>query len=193
MLGPPGTPEADFRAIVWRHRLPREFPKNAVLAQAARLAPERSIAPELARRLDLRGTSLRHDRPGDRARSRRRRLRRAARRRRLSVSWVAIADVSHFVARGRPLDREALRRGNSVYFPDRAIPMLPERLSGELCSLRPQVDRLVLAAELALERAARSACARFHEAVIRSRARLVYDDAARVMEGRARPTCRPAR
>ena len=96
-----------------------------------------------------------------------------------------------FVAEGGALDREALRRGNSVYFPDRAIPMLPERLSGELCSLRPGVDRLVLAVELTLDARGAISGARFHEAVIRSRARLVYDAAARG-HGRARPSRRRA-
>jgi ribonuclease R len=97
--------------------------------------------------------------------------------------WVAIADVAHFVPEGGALDREARRRGHSVYFPDRAIPMLPERLSGELCSLRPGVDRLALAVELTLDARGALQGAHFDEAVIRSRARLVYDAAARVMEG----------
>ncbi len=97
--------------------------------------------------------------------------------------WVAIADVSHYVESGSPLDREALRRGNSVYFPDRAIPMLPETLSGDLCSLRPGVDRLVLLAELAVDPHGDSTLRRLAAGVIRSRARLVYEDAARVMEG----------
>jgi ribonuclease R len=97
--------------------------------------------------------------------------------------WVAIADVAHYVAPGSPLDREALRRGNSVYFPDRAIPMLPESLSGDLCSLRPGVDRLVLVAELAIVPSGDASLLRLAPAVIRSRAGLVYDEAARVMEG----------
>jgi ribonuclease R len=97
--------------------------------------------------------------------------------------WVAIADVAHYVAPGSPLDREALRRGNSVYFPDRAIPMLPEALSGDLCSLRPGVDRLVLVAELTVAPSGDASLRRLATGVIRSRARLVYEEAARVMEG----------
>jgi len=96
--------------------------------------------------------------------------------------WVAIADVAHFVRPGSALDREAWRRGNSVYFPGRAIPMLPERLSGELCSLVPDVDRLVLVVEMKIGSNGAIADARFHRAVIRSRARLSYEQAARFME-----------
>jgi ribonuclease R len=179
VLGPPGSPEADYRALVWRRRLPAVFPE-AALEQVARL--EAGLRPEhLAGRLDLReqpfltidpATARDHDdavcvEPL------------AAGAKRL---WVAIADVSHYVAPGSPVDREALRRGNSVYFPDRAIPMLPEALSGDLCSLRPGVDRLVLAVELAVERTGDARLRQIAPAVIRSRARLVYEDAARVME-----------
>jgi ribonuclease R len=181
VLGPPGTPEADFRAISWRHRLPLEFPP-AALAEAAAFDAQLDPA-EVARRLDLRAlpfvtidpvNARDHDdavyvEPGSTGH----RL------------WVAIADVSRYVPEGSALDGEARRRGNSVYFPDRAIPMLPERLSGELCSLRPEVDRLALAVELEIARDGAVRRARFHEAVIRSRARLVYEAAAEAMEGGA--------
>jgi ribonuclease R len=96
---------------------------------------------------------------------------------------VAIADVSHFVSVGGWVDAEARRRGNSFYFPDRAIPMLPDRLSGDLCSLRPEVDRLAIVVELRLLADGQVADALFHEAVIRSRARLAYEDAAGWLEG----------
>ncbi len=97
--------------------------------------------------------------------------------------WIAIADVSHFVAAGSFVDAEARRRGNSFYFPDRAIPMLPERLSSELCSLRPDEDRLVLAVELRLSAEGEILDALFHEAVIRSHAKLSYEQAADWLEG----------
>jgi ribonuclease R len=96
--------------------------------------------------------------------------------------WVAIADVSHYVREGSALDAEALYRGNSVYFPDRSIPMLPERLSGDLCSLRPDVDRLALVAELAIDRKGAATRSSFYPAVIRSQAKLNYAQAAGVME-----------
>ncbi|GAG43597.1 unnamed protein product, partial [marine sediment metagenome] len=84
---------------------------------------------------------------------------------------------------GSPIVREALQRGNSVYFPDRAIPMLPERLSADVCSLRPGTDRLVAVVELDLDASGRIVRRGFYPGVIRSRARLVYQDVAPVMEG----------
>ena len=89
---------------------------------------------------------------------------------------VAIADVSAYVQPGSVLDDEAYRRGNSVYFPDRVIPMLPEVLSNGLCSLNPRVDRLCMAAELFLDRDGKLFRSRFFEAVMNSHARLTYDE-----------------
>lgn len=88
---------------------------------------------------------------------------------------VHIADVSHYVQEGGPLDTEAKLRGTSVYFPDECIPMLPERLSGELCSLREGVDRLTLSAWMTLAPDLEVVETRFSESVIRSRRRLTYD------------------
>jgi len=87
---------------------------------------------------------------------------------------VAIADVAHYVRPGSALDREAAARGNSVYFPDRVIPMLPESLSNNLCSLRPNEDRLAMICELTLTRSANVTDFSFYEAVIRSQGRLTY-------------------
>ena len=88
---------------------------------------------------------------------------------------VCIADVSSYVKPGSALDREARSRGNSVYFPDRVIPMLPEILSNGLCSLNPEVDRLCLTCELYIGRDGKVTRSRFYEAVMRSQARLTYD------------------
>ena len=87
---------------------------------------------------------------------------------------VAIADVSHYVRDGDALDRDARERGTSVYFPRRVIPMLPEALSNELCSLKPDVDRLCIACELAIDARGNIARYRFLPAVMHSRARLTY-------------------
>lgn len=89
--------------------------------------------------------------------------------------YVAIADVSHYVKTDTPLDIEALKRGNSVYFPDRVLPMLPEALSNELCSLRPRVERLAVVCEMELGPRGKRRSFRFYQAVIRSAARLTYD------------------
>jgi ribonuclease R len=184
VLGPPGTPEADFRAVVWRRRLPVEFPAEA-LAQAAAL-PEGLDPGELARRVDLRGYPFLSIDPAT-ARDCDDAICVAEAERGAERLWVAIADVSHYVAEGSPIDVDALRRGNSVYFPERAIPMLPERLSGNLCALRPGVDRLAMVAELEIDRSGQVARRGFYPAVVRSRASLDYDTAARVMEGSAAP------
>ncbi len=88
--------------------------------------------------------------------------------------WVAIADVSYYVRPDSPLDREAVKRGNSVYFPEFVVPMLPELLSNGLCSLNPNVDRLAMVCEMTVSRAGKLSGYKFYEAVINSKARLTY-------------------
>ena len=101
---------------------------------------------------------------------------------------VAIADVAHYVAAGSALDLEALRRGNSVYLPDRVIPMLPEALSNGICSLKPDARRLALVCDMRVSATGRITRHAFAEAVIQSRARLIYDAvAAKPKRGRGRP------
>ncbi len=182
VLGRPGDPEADFRAIVWRHRLPVAFPAEA-LAEAEAL-PDEIPADELAQREDWRVHPLLTIDPAN-ARDHDDAVCVTRRPHGGTCLRVAIADVAHFVPEGSALDAEAFRRGNSVYFPDRAIPMLPRRLSGEIGSLIPQADRLALGVELVLAPAGSVRSARFARVVIRSRARLSYDEAAAVMEGAA--------
>lgn len=88
--------------------------------------------------------------------------------------WVAIADVSYYVKPDSPLDKEAVKRGNSVYFPEFVVPMLPELLSNGLCSLNPKVDRLAMVCEMTVSRAGKLSGYKFYEAVINSKARLTY-------------------
>ncbi|HSH47335.1 MAG TPA: ribonuclease R [Halomonas sp.] len=95
---------------------------------------------------------------------------------------VAIADVSHYVPIGSPLDQEAIARGNSVYFPGQVVPMLPELLSNGLCSLNPGVDRLALVCEMNISQAGAISRYRFYEAVFRSHARLTYNKVAAILE-----------
>ncbi len=89
--------------------------------------------------------------------------------------YVAIADVSHYVKPNSALDKEALNRGNSVYFPNRVIPMLPEELSNELCSLKPNVDRLAMVCEMNITAMGEIANFKFYDAVFKSQARLTYN------------------
>ncbi len=96
--------------------------------------------------------------------------------------WVAIADVSHYVAPGSALDKEASQRGNSVYFPARVVPMLPEALSNGLCSLKPAVDRLAMVCEMELSAKGVLSKYRFYESVIHSHARLTYTQVGEVLE-----------
>ena len=96
--------------------------------------------------------------------------------------WVAIADVSHYVWPDSALDQEASLRGNSVYFPARVVPMLPEALSNGLCSLKPDVDRLAMVCEMELTAAGVLAKYRFYESIIHSHARLTYTQVGEVLE-----------
>ncbi|MCM2327027.1 MAG: ribonuclease R [Lysobacter sp.] len=98
--------------------------------------------------------------------------------------WVAIADVSHYVRPGDALDRDSRDRGNSVYFPRRVIPMLPEALSNELCSLKPEVDRLTMVCEMEISPSGAVRHYQFYPAVIHSKARLTYTRVAAVLEGK---------
>jgi ribonuclease R len=97
---------------------------------------------------------------------------------------VAIADVSHYVRDGDPIDLDARERGTSVYFPRRVIPMLPEELSNELCSLKPEVDRLVMVCEMEVSAAGAVRGYEFYPGVIHSHERMTYTKVAAMIEGR---------
>ncbi|MDX1458539.1 MAG: ribonuclease R [Marinobacter sp.] len=101
---------------------------------------------------------------------------------------VAIADVSHYVRPGTPLDEEAQNRGNSVYFPDHVVPMLPEKLSNGLCSLNPEVDRLCMVADVTISAAGNISGYTFYQAVMYSHARLTYTKVSDMLE---RPDSEP--
>jgi len=171
VLGDDDTPGIDLEIIIRKHRLPYIFPE-AVIAEAEAIKDEISAA-EIARREDLRdwltvtidgetardfddAVSLEYL-PNGRARL-----------------GVHIADVSYYVREGSHLDTEALRRGTSVYFPERAIPMLPEHLSNGICSLKPQIDRLTMSAILELDVKGRIVDYRLTPSVIHSRERMTY-------------------
>jgi ribonuclease R len=180
-LGRVGDPDLDFAALCDAHGLPKSF-SPAVLRELEAVERRGEAAAE---RVDLRDVPFVTIDP-----SRARDHDDAVFAERRGAGYrlhVAIADVSAFVPEGGALDREARRRGNSVYLPDRVVPMLPERLSGDLCSLRPDEERLALAVELAIDADGALRRLAVAPARIRSRAKLAYEEAAAAMEGAAAP------
>jgi ribonuclease R len=107
------------------------------------------------------------------------------------ILTVAIADVAYYVRPGSALDKEAEERGNSVYFPDRVVPMLPERISNDLCSLRPHEDRPALAVRMILGADGRKRRHSFHRVMMRSAAKLSYEQAQAAIDGRPDETSAP--
>jgi ribonuclease R len=162
------------RFAILRHDLPQEFPPE-VIREADAFAPEVSAA-DIQGREDLRELPL-VTIDGEDARDFDDAVYAEAIR---GGGWrliVAIADVSHYVRYATPLDLEARSRATSVYFPDRVIPMLPENLSNHLCSLMPRVNRLAFVCDMHVSKSGKLSKSRFYEAVIRSHARLTYDQA----------------
>jgi ribonuclease R len=177
VLGWPDDPEVEVQSAIRRFELPHVFGKDALAEAEA--TPETVSAEDLAGRTDLRSlptvtidgetardfddaVSLRSE--GDKFRL-----------------WVSIADVSHYVKPGSALDRDAYLRGTSVYFPDRCIPMLPERLSNGICSLNPQVDRLTMTAEMLFDKNGIMLESSFYPSIIKSAARLTYTQVKRII------------
>ena len=107
------------------------------------------------------------------------------------IVTVAIADVAAYIQPGMAMDREALERGNSVYFPDRVVPMLPERISNDLCSLRAHEDRPALAVRMVLGADGRKRSHKFHRIMMRSVAKLSYEQAQAAIDGRPDETTEP--
>ncbi|TMV83998.1 VacB/RNase II family 3'-5' exoribonuclease, partial [Thioclava sp. BHET1] len=107
------------------------------------------------------------------------------------VLWVAIADVAHYVTPGSALDREARKRGNSTYFPDRVVPMLPDRLSGDLCSLHEGVPRACLAVRMRIDARGHKISHRFVRGLMQSAASLSYEDVQSARDGQPNARCAP--
>jgi ribonuclease R len=173
VLGPARAPGVDILGIIKKYDLPVEFSSGA-LEQAEKIPL--SIPPSALRhREDLRTVPVFTIDPED-ARD----FDDAIHIRRLGDQWevgVHIADVSHYVAPGSALDREAFKRGNSVYLPDRVLPMLPERLSNGVCSLRPDEDHLTKSVIIRFDQAGHPKSHRFAATIIRSHFRLTYREA----------------
>ena len=182
ILGSSKKPGVDILSIIRKHNLPVVFP-DEVLREADQI-PMELIDRDLRGREDLRATQIFTIDPED-ARD----FDDAIHVAKTENGWavgVHIADVSHFVKAGAALDREAFRRGNSVYLPDRVLPMLPERLSNDVCSLRPDEDRLTKSVFVDFDRSGTVRGYRFASTVIRSIARLTYPKAFAVLQKRPR-------
>src|SRR5210317_2205745 len=107
------------------------------------------------------------------------------------ILWVAIADVAHYVTPGSQLDREAWKRGNSTYFPDRVVPMLPDRLSGDLCSLHEGVPRACIALRMVLDAQGDKISHEFYRAMMKSAASLTYQEVQAAMDGHVNERVEP--
>lgn len=180
VLGEHMAPGMEVQIAIARHEIPTEWPADVL--KEAQTFP--SQVPESAKhkRVDLRHLPL-VTIDGIDARD----FDDAVYCEQRGKNWrliVAIADVSWYVRPDSALDQEAQLRGNSVYLPDRVIPMLPEALSNGLCSLNPQVDRLCMACEMTINGEGRIVRSRFIEAVMRSQARLTYDAVAAMLVDR---------
>jgi len=170
IIGEPDDPEVEIEVIVRKYSLPHRFPHDTIL-EAKGLSQE-VAETDIADRIDLRkkitvtidgetakdfddAVSIEKTNSGYKL-------------------WVSSADVAHYVKEGSCLDKEAYKRGTSVYFPDRCVPMLPETLSNGICSLNPHVNRLTLTAEMDFDHHGHITHARFYESAIRSAERLTY-------------------
>ncbi len=179
-LGDPMAPKSISLIAIHQHGIPDEFP-DEVIEQAEAATPT-----TLGNRTDLRDLPLFTIDPAD------------ARDRDDAICafpdddpkneggyivWVAIADVAHYVRSGTALDKEARNRGNSSYFPDRVVPMLPDALSGDLCSLHQDVERACMAVRIVLNSAGRKIGHKFHRGLMRSPAALSYEQAQAAADG----------
>jgi ribonuclease R len=180
ILGRPGEIGVDTEIVIRKHHLPHEF-SGAVLEEAERRAAPVSEA-ERAGREDFRHLPI-VTIDGETARDFDDAVYVA---RRADGGWslqVHIADVAHYVRTGTALDQEARLRGTSVYFPDRAVPMLPEALSNGMCSLKPREERLVMSALMEFDAAGNMQSSRMTSGVIRSAERMTYTLVNKVIEG----------
>ncbi len=179
-LGDPGAPRAVSLIAIHEHGIPDAFP-DAVMAQAdaakpaglkgredLRNMPLVTIDPADARDHDDACYAHADDDPKNKGGH---------------VIWVAIADVAHYVTPGSALDREARKRGNSTYFPDRVVPMLPDRLSGDLCSLHEGVPRAVIAVRMVIDAEGRKIAHSFHRGLMQSAASLHYEEVQAARDG----------
>jgi ribonuclease R len=189
ILGRPGEIGVDVEIIIRKHHLPHIFP-DEVLAEA-RNEKQEVAESELAGRRDFRDLAI-VTIDGETARDFDDAVRVAPLPDGHFELQVHIADVAHYVPRNAALDREARLRGTSVYFPNRAVPMLPEDLSNGICSLNPKVDRLVMSVVMEMDATGKMIQSEFFPGVIRSAERMTYTNVNKVIEGNPEMTARYA-
>jgi ribonuclease R len=183
VLGDSDDPETQYKVVCHQHKIPMEFPAPVLLeAESAsepdkneidgrvdfRALPTVTIDGETAKDFDDAVSIEKHENGQFRL-------------------WVHIADVSHYVPTDSALDREAFGRGTSVYFPDRSIPMLPEKLSNQLCSLNPGVDRLTLSVGMEVDGQGDLQSCEFYHSIIHSNERMTYTAVRKILIDRDEP------
>lgn len=180
ILGRPGEIGVDVEIMIRKHHLPHVFPKQAI--GEAQAEPQQVTCEMAAGRRDFRDLPI-VTIDGETARDFDDAVYVAALPGGGYELQVHIADVANYVPRGSALDREARLRGTSVYFPNRAVPMLPEELSNGICSLNPKVDRLVMSVVMEIDASGKMASADFTAGIIRSAERMTYTNVNKVLEG----------
>ncbi len=180
ILGKPGDPDVDVLSIIHARQLPLQFPPHVL--DVIQSVPEAVRPADIEGRIDLRHLNSFTIDPAD-ARDHDDALSVERVEGDRVVVGIHIADVSHYVSEGSPLDHEAISRGTSVYLVDRVIPMLPEPLSSGICSLIPDSDRLTLSVLATFTNAGHLVDTRIEQTVIQSRARLSYEQAQTAISG----------
>ena len=181
LLGFIGDPGVDIEIVIRKYHIPHDFP--AEVLQEAESVPVKVVPEEIGRRVDLRERNI-VTIDGETAKD----FDDAVEVRILPngnyLLGVHIADVAHYVKEGSILDDEAFERGTSVYFPGRAVPMLPERLSNGICSLNPQVERLTFSVDMEIDRRGRFIDRKVYKSVIRTKERMTYTNVNAILTDR---------
>ncbi len=184
VLGWPGDAGVDILSTIARYGLRTSFPEEVL--REARAVPEQPDEVEIARRRDHRNKLVITIDPAD-AKDHDDAIYIAKTKAGGWLLEVHIADVSHYIKPGSPMDKEAVERGNSTYLVDRVLPMLPVELSNGICSLKPDVDRLTKCAIIEISADGHILNTKFVDAVIHSRAKLSYEQAQSILDGKGAP------
>ncbi|HEX9160162.1 MAG TPA: ribonuclease R [Thermoanaerobaculia bacterium] len=180
-LGFIGEPGVDIEVVIRKFHIPHNFPEEVL--RAAEDVPAEVAGAQLSKRVDLRHHNI-VTIDGETAKD----FDDAVEVQQLPnghyLLGVHIADVAHYVTENSALDREAFERGTSVYFPGRAVPMLPERLSNGICSLNPRVDRLTFSCDIEIDRRGRFVDHKIYKSVIRTKERMTYTDVNAILTAR---------